>query len=93
MSMYRLTIVLAALWGLAIPVQALENFIPLGLGYSPERQELPSANSAEDRFISQADVYESEIDRQQREQRIFTDELSRFYDHDLSIEPLQTPQY
>ncbi len=93
MSMFRLAILLAALGGLAIPAHALENFIPLGLGYSPERMELPPVNSAEDRFISQTDVYESEIHRQQREQRIFEDELSRFYDHDFSTEPLQTPQY
>lgn len=94
MSTFRLAAaVVALLSGAAVPVQALENFIPLGLGYTPERSELPHPNSAEDRFIGQTDVYESEIDRLQRERKIFENELSRFIDHDLSTEPLQTPQY
>ena len=94
MSKFRLAAVIAAvLCGAAAPVQALENFIPLGLGYTPERSELPHPNSAEDSLIGQTDVYESEIDRIQRERKIFENELSRHMDHDLSTEPLMTPQY
>jgi hypothetical protein len=94
MSKFRLAAIVAAVvCGAAPSAQALENFIPLGLGYTPERVELPHPNSAEDRFIGQTDVYESEIDREQRERKIFENELSRFIDHDLSAEPLHTPQY
>lgn len=94
MSNFRLAAVVAALLcGSVIPAQALENFIPLGLGYTPEREALPPPNSVEDRLIGQTDVYESEIDRLQRERKIFENELSRFIDHDLSAEPLLTPQY
>lgn len=93
MSKFRVTVAVAALLGAALPAQALENFIPLGLGYTPERETLPHPNSSEDRLIGQTDVYESEIDRLQRERKIFENELSRFIDHDLSAEPLHTPQY
>jgi hypothetical protein len=94
MSNFRVAAVVAAiLCASALPVQALENFIPLGLGYTPERQELPHPNSFEERFIGQTDVYESEIDRIQRERKIFENELSRHMDLDLSAEPLHTPQY
>lgn len=72
---------------------AAENFVPLGMGYSPERQMLPPLNSRQDRIIGQADVYESEIYRVQRERKLIESQLMRHIDHDLSAEPLLTPDY
>jgi hypothetical protein len=94
MSNLRLaTALLAVLCGSVSPVQALENFIPLGPGYAPEVESLPPPDTYENSVMGQTDVYESEIDRIQRERKIFENELSRFIDHDLSAEPLHTPQY
>lgn len=72
---------------------AAENFVPLGLGYSPERQALPPLNSYQDRVVGQADLYESEINRVQRERKLMENQLQRHVDHDLSAEPILTPDY
>lgn len=86
--------VLAGLISLATgPVHAAENFVPMGLGYSPERQELPPLNSPLDELNAQADVYESEINRIQRERAIQATELSRHQDLNLETDPVLTPEY
>jgi hypothetical protein len=72
---------------------AAENFVPMGLGYSPERQELPPLNSPLDQLNAQADVYESEINRVQRERALKATELSRHQDLDLDTDPVLTPDY
>jgi hypothetical protein len=72
---------------------AAENFVPLGLGYSPERQALPPLNSWQDRVVGQADLYESEIYRVQRERKLIESQMQRHIDHDLSAEPVLTPDY
>jgi hypothetical protein len=88
-----IAVVVVWLCGSLAPAQALENFIPMGPGYTPEVQSLPPPDTYESDVMGQTDVYESEIDRIQRERKIFENELSRHIDHDLSTEPLQTPQY
>jgi hypothetical protein len=93
--MYRMGIgaaLVAGLLGLAA-AQAAENFVPMGLGYSPERQELPPLNSPLDDLNAQADVYESEINREQRERAIHGTELSRHQDLILKTDPVLTPEY
>lgn len=88
------TAVLAGLAGLlAGPLGAAENFVPMGLGYSPERQELPPLNSPLDELNAQADVYESEINRIQRERAIQATEFSRIQDLNLETDPVLTPEY
>jgi hypothetical protein len=84
---------LAGLLGWSGAASAAENFVPMGLGYSPERQELPPLNSALDQLNAQADVYESEINRIQRERAIKGTELSRHQDLDLDTDPVLTPEY
>jgi hypothetical protein len=88
------TAVLAGLIGLgAGTLGAAENFVPTGLGYSPERQHLPPLNSPLDELNAQADVYESEINRIQRERAIQATELSRHQDLNLDTDPVLTPEY
>lgn len=94
--MYQMGIrasVVAGLLGLAAAAQAAENFVPMGLGYSPERQELPPLNSPLDELNAQADVYESEIHRIQRERAIQATELARHRDLNLDTDPVLTPEY
>jgi hypothetical protein len=94
--MYRMGIraaLVAGLLGVAAIAQAAENFVPMGLGYSPERQELPPLNSPLDELNAQADIYESEINRVQRERAIQGTELSRHQDLILETDPVLTPEY
>jgi hypothetical protein len=93
--MYRMGIGAAMMGLLALaPVAgAAENFVPLGLGYSPERQELPPLNSALDVLNAQTDVYESEIDRIQRQRAIQATELARHRDLNLDTDTILTPEY
>jgi hypothetical protein len=73
--------------------QAAENFVPMGLGYSPERQQLPPLNSPLDELNAQTDVFESEINRIQRERAIQATEQSRHQDLLLDTDPVLTPEY
>jgi len=95
--MYQIFVRTAVLVGLAGviagPLGAAENFVPMGLGYSPERQKLPALNSPLDELNGQADVYESEINRIQRERAIQATELSRHLDLNLDTDPVLTPEY
>ena len=93
--MYRMGIGAAMMGLLALaPVAgAAENFVPLGLGYSPERQQLPPLNSALDALNAQTDVYESEIDRIQRQRAIQATELARHRDLNLDTDTILTPEY
>jgi hypothetical protein len=43
--------------------------------------------------VGQADLYESEIYRVQRERKLIESQLQRHIDHDLSAEPVLTPDY
>jgi hypothetical protein len=86
-------VALALALSLAAAAQAAENFVPMGLGYSPERQQLPELNSPLDELNAQADVYESEIHRIQRERAIQATELSRHQDLNLDTDPVLTPEY
>ncbi|HEY7747461.1 MAG TPA: hypothetical protein VH933_02145 [Aestuariivirgaceae bacterium] len=73
--------------------QAAENFIPMGLGYTPERERLPPLNSPLDELNAQTDIYESEINRIQRERAIQATELSRHLDLNLDTDTVLTPEY
>jgi hypothetical protein len=93
--MYKIGIgaAMIGLAALATAAGAAENFVPLGLGYSPERQELPPLNSALDALNAQTDVYESEIDRIQRQRAIQATELARHRDLNLDTDTILTPEY
>jgi hypothetical protein len=83
----------AGVLALATAALAAENFVPLGLGYSPERQVLPPLNSPLDELNAQTDIFESEIHRIQRERAIRATELSRHRDLSLDTDPVLTPEY
>jgi hypothetical protein len=94
--MYRIgsgAAVIAGILALGTAALAAENFVPLGLGYSPERQALPPLNSPLDELNAQTDVYESEIHRIQRERAIRATEMARHRDLKLDTDPVLTPEY
>ena len=93
--MYKIGIgaTMIGILALATAAGAAENFVPLGLGYSPERQELPPLNSALDALNAQTDIYESEIDRIQRQRAIHATELARHRDLNLDTDTILTPEY
>jgi hypothetical protein len=93
--MYKIGIgaTMIGILALATAAGAAGNFVPLGLGYSPERQELPPLNSALDALNAQTDVYESEIDRIQRQRAIQATELARHRDLNLDTDTILTPEY
>ena len=93
--MYKIGIgaAMMGLVALATAAGAAENFVPLGLGYSPERQQLPPLNSALDVLNAQTDIYESEIDRIQRQRAIQATELARHRDLNLDTDTILTPEY
>ena len=93
--MYKIGIgaAMMGLVALATAAGAAENFVPLGLGYSPERQELPPLNSALDALNAQTDIYESEIDRIQRQRALQATELARHRDLNLDTDTILTPEY
>jgi hypothetical protein len=93
--MYKIGIgtALVGILALATAAGAAENFVPLGLGYSPDRQQLPPLNSALDALNAQTDVYESEINRIQRQRAIQATELARHRDLNLDTDTILTPDY
>ena len=60
-----------------------KSFVPQGHTYSPDEDRLPLLNSQRDRINSQADIYEAEIYRAQRERAILEGELTRHIQHEL----------
>ena len=74
------------------PAIPAENFVPLGYGYTPERQKPPPPNSREQRRIERADVYESELHWQQRQRAIDRNFMVRPMGSDWSKDPF-TPNY
>ena len=52
-----------------------ENYIPRGHAYGPGNELLPPLNSQQDRINAMADAREVEIQRTQREQRMFQGQL------------------
>lgn len=74
-------------------VTALEKFIPKGHSYSPDEPELPPLNSPNDLLNGQADIYETEIYRQQYRLKMLDSELNRLIQHDFDSGPLSGPTY
>jgi hypothetical protein len=63
---------------LIAPVLAAENFIPGGHTYSPDNEPLPELNSEQDNINLNADLIQSEINRQQRERKLLDSQFQRF---------------
>ena len=57
------------------------NRLPSGHSYSPSQQRLPALNSRRDRVNSRADIYESEINRANRDAAITFGNM-RIFGHD-----------
>ncbi len=72
---------------------AEQKFVPQGHTYSPDQNRLPLLNSRRDRVNSQADIYESEIYRIQRERAILEAEMTRHIQHDFSGGANFEPRY
>ncbi|MGI9462534.1 MAG: hypothetical protein ACR2OM_01255 [Aestuariivirgaceae bacterium] len=72
---------------------AAERFVPQGHTYSPDEDRLPLLNTRRDRINSQADLYEAEIYRVQKERAILEGELGRHIQHDFSGGANFRPRY
>ena len=60
------------------------TFVPKGHSYSPGNERLPRTNSQKARISNQADIYESEIYRINRERAILDAEMRRMIELDLT---------
>lgn len=76
MRRIMLSIVFAG--ALISPTLAAENFIPGGHTYSPDNDPLPELNSEQDNINLNADLLQSEINRQQRERKLLDSQFNRF---------------
>jgi hypothetical protein len=76
--MRRILLSLAVAGALMTPAFAAENFIPGGHTYSPDNKPLPPLNSEQDQINLNADIIQSQIDRQQRERKILDSQFQRF---------------
>jgi hypothetical protein len=76
--MHRLLLSMALAAALAAPTFAAENFIPGGHTYSPDNDPLPELNSEQDNINLNADLIQSEINRQQRERKLLDSQFQRF---------------
>jgi hypothetical protein len=77
-KMRRITLSLAFAGLLLAPAFADENFIPGGHTYSPDNEPLPKLNSEQDDINLNADLLQSEINRQQRERKLLDSQFQRF---------------
>ncbi len=68
----------ASIFLTAVTAQAAENFIPQGHTYTPDSSFLPPLNSAQDRINLQADIFESEINSEQRRRKLIENDFSSF---------------
>jgi hypothetical protein len=72
---------------------AVENFIPGGHTYSPQNTPLPPLNSAQDDINLNADLIQSEINRQQRERKLQDSQWQRFFSEQELKGADYTPEY
>jgi hypothetical protein len=61
-----------------LPVQAMENFIPLGQNYAPGENDVPPIGSEQDRINAQLDIYQTEIYRRDLREKHFETRLNTF---------------
>ena len=73
-------------------VFAGETRVPTGHAYSPDQQRLPLLNSRRSKIEAQADIYETEIYRSQRETALGFSELKRAWSRDMRAPDFQ-PRY
>jgi hypothetical protein len=76
--MRRIIMSIAFAGALLTPALAAENFIPGGHTYSPDNEPLPELNSEQDNINLNADLLQSEINRQQRERKLLDSQFQRF---------------
>jgi hypothetical protein len=68
-----------------LPVQAMENFIPLGQNYAPGENKVPPIGSEQDRINAQVDIYETENYRRDLRQKRFETRLNHFQQEPRNI--------
>ncbi len=76
--MRRIILSIACAGALFGPALAAENFIPGGHTYSPDNIPLPPLNSKQDDINLNADLIQSQINRQQRERKLLDSQIERF---------------
>ena len=92
--MHRIILSIAFAGVLLTPAIAAENFIPGGHTYSPDNEPLPQLNSDQDNINLNADLIESEINRQQRERKALDSQFQRFIgEQELNGGDTTVPEY
>jgi hypothetical protein len=91
--MRRIILSLAFAGALLAPAFAAENFIPGGHTYSPDNKPLPPLNSEQDNINLNADIIQSEINRQQRERKLIDSQFERFISEQELKGGDYTPEY
>jgi hypothetical protein len=86
MKMRTFSLLVGLVLATAVPPSAMayENYIPLGTGYSSNVDSLPSFDSEAGQISQQADIYESEIYRQGREQQEADSRFRQFFSNPVS---------
>jgi hypothetical protein len=79
MRFLKLSMAFGCLAGFSVPATAYETFIPTGTGYSTEVDSLPALDGELGQAISQADVYETELNRKAKEDAEFDSKMRRFF--------------
>ncbi|MFN0193715.1 MAG: hypothetical protein ACKVP5_17360 [Aestuariivirga sp.] len=76
--MRKVLVAAVILGGLSAPSLAYENFIPLGHGYAPDEPVLPSLSTERAQISQQSDIFETEVYRAEREDKVIDSFLNRF---------------
>ncbi len=77
--MKTVVLTIAIVVGLTCSASAYENFIPLGTGYSTEVDSLAEINSDRDKVIVQADIFETDLYRRAREEKLRESYIGRTF--------------
>jgi hypothetical protein len=68
-----------AVFAVAGPALAYENFLPLGTGYSTDVTSIPAFDSKQGEINQQADIIETEIYRERHNEALRESHLNRFF--------------
>jgi hypothetical protein len=92
--MHRVILSIAFAGVLLTPAIAAENFIPGGHTYSPDNNPLPQLNSEQDNINLNADLIQSQINREQRERKVLDSQFQRFIgEQELQGGEATVPEY
>jgi len=86
----RKLFILAVLLAGAVPAQAFDTFVPMGMGYSTSNAELSKLSARDRAIIAQTDIYETDIYQRQLRAREF-DARTRAFSSDRNSDGILPP--